>query len=89
MTSLLNPKAILFFASYFVQFIDPDSPTPLGDLAVLMLILEVCSAAYLTLLVLVGARIGKRVQPQGWLAIVGTLVAAAAFVALAVRVVVP
>jgi leucine efflux protein len=88
-TSLLNPKAILFFASYFVQFIDPDSPTPLGDLAVLMLILEVCSAAYLTLLVLVGARIGKRVQPQGWLAIVGTLVAAAAFIALAVRVVLP
>lgn len=88
-TSLLNPKAILFLASFFVQFIDPASPTPLGDLVTLMLILEVVSAAYLTLLVLVGARIGRRVQPHGRLAIVGTLAAAAAFVALAVRVVLP
>lgn len=88
-TSLLNPKAILFFASFFVQFIDPDSPTPLGDLAVLMLILEAVSAMYLTLLVLVGARVGRGVQPHGWLAIIGTLLAAAAFLGLAVRVVLP
>ncbi|WP_413320426.1 leucine efflux protein LeuE [Agrococcus sp. 1P02AA] len=88
-TSLLNPKAILFFASFFVQFIDPGSPTPLADLVVLMLILEVASAAYLTVLVLLGSRIGRRVQPHGWLAIVATLIAAAAFVALAVRVVLP
>ena len=88
-TSLLNPKAILFFASFFVQFIDPDSPTPLGDLVVLMLILEAVSAAYLVLLVVVGARVGRSVQPQGWVAIGGTLLAAAAFVALAVRVVLP
>jgi leucine efflux protein len=88
-TSLLNPKAILFLASFFVQFIDPDSPTPLADVAVLMLILETASALYLTVLVVVGARVGRSVQPHGWLAIVGTLVAAAAFVALAVRVVLP
>lgn len=88
-TSLLNPKAILFFASFFVQFIDPDSPTPLGDLVVLMLICELASAIYLALLVLVGSRVGRSVQPQGWAAIIGTLVAAAAFVALAVRVVLP
>ncbi len=88
-TSLLNPKAILFFASYFVQFIDPASPTPLGDLLVLMLIVETASGLYLTALVLVGARVGRSVHPQGWIAIIGTLVAAAAFVALAVRVVLP
>ena len=88
-TSLLNPKAILFLASFFVQFIDPESLTPLADIAVLMLILETASALYLTVLVLVGARVGRSVQPHGWLAIVGTLAAAAAFVALAVRVVLP
>lgn len=88
-TSLLNPKAILFFASFFVQFIDPDSATPLGDLVVLMLILETVSATYLTALVLVSSRVGRSVQPHGWLAIIGTLLAAAAFVALAVRVVLP
>lgn len=88
-TSLLNPKAILFFASFFLQFIDPASPTPLGDLLVLMLIIEGLSAAYLTVLVLIGANIGRRVQPHGWLAIIGTLVAALGFLALAVRVVLP
>lgn len=88
-TSVLNPKAILFFASFFVQFIDPASPTPLGDLLVLMLILEAASAMYLTGVVLLGAKVGRSVQPQGWLAIVATLIAAAAFVALAVRVVLP
>lgn len=88
-TSVLNPKAILFFASFFVQFIDPASPTPQADLLLLMLILEVVSGMYLTVLVLVGARVGRRVQPHGWLAIVGTLVAALAFLALAVRVVLP
>ena len=88
-TSLLNPKAILFFASFFVQFIDPHSATPLVDLAVLMGILEACSSLYLTALVLVGARLGRAASPHGWPAIAGTLLAAAAFVALAVRVVVP
>lgn len=88
-TSLLNPKAILFFASFFLQFIDPASPTPLADLLVLMLIIEGLSAAYLTVLVLIGANIGRRVQPHGWLAIVGTLIAALGFLALAVRVVLP
>lgn len=88
-TSLLNPKAILFLASFFVQFIHPDSPTPLADVAVLMLILQVCSVTYLTVLTLVGAYIGKRVQAHGWAAIIGTLIAALAFIALAVRVVLP
>ncbi|MCR8671211.1 leucine efflux protein LeuE [Agrococcus sp. HG114] len=88
-TSLLNPKAILFLASFFLQFIDPASPTPLGDVLVLMLILEGLSGLYLTTLVLVGARIGRRVHPHGWLAIIGTLVAALGFIVLAVRVVLP
>ena len=56
---------------------------PLGDLLVLMLILEAASALYLTAVVLVGAKVGRSVQAHGWLAIAATLVAAAAFVALA------
>lgn len=88
-TSLLNPKAILFFASFFVQFIDPASPTPLGDVLVMMLIAEAVSGVYLTAIVLIGSRVGQRVEPHGWPAIVGTLTAAVAFVALAVRVVLP
>ena len=26
--SLMNPKAILFFVSFFIQFVDPDYPQP-------------------------------------------------------------
>lgn len=88
-TSLLNPKAILFFASFFVQFIDPHSPTPLGDIVTLMAILQLVSAAYLVVLTLVGSSIGRRVAPHGLAAIIGTFIAAAGFIALAVRVVLP
>jgi leucine efflux protein len=52
--SLLNPKAILFFISFFVQFVDPDYPYPALSFLVLALILQVCSALYLTALIFTG-----------------------------------
>jgi leucine efflux protein len=52
--SLVNPKAILFFISFFIQFVDPTYPHPLVSFAVLALILQVCSFAYLTALILGG-----------------------------------
>jgi len=52
--SLLNPKAILFFISFFVQFVDPGYPYPAVSFLVLALILQVCSALYLTALIFTG-----------------------------------
>ena len=55
--SLLNPKAILFFVSFFIQFVDPAYPHPALTFAVLGGILQVISIAYLSALILVGTRV--------------------------------
>ncbi|AWV86495.1 leucine efflux protein LeuE [Acinetobacter radioresistens] len=55
--SLLNPKAILFFLSFFVQFIDPDYPHPALSFITLAIILQVTSMSYLTLLIFSGRKL--------------------------------
>ena len=55
--SLLNPKAILFFVSFFIQFVDPAYSHPALTFAVLGGILQVISIAYLSALILVGTRV--------------------------------
>jgi leucine efflux protein len=52
--SLFNPKAILFFISFFIQFVDPTYPHPLLSFAILAVILQICSFCYLTGLILGG-----------------------------------
>ena len=53
--SLLNPKAILFFLSFFIQFVDPAYPRPALTFLALGLILQVCSMTYLTAVILIGS----------------------------------
>lgn len=55
--SLLNPKAILFFVSFFVQFVDPGYAWPALTFLILGVIVQVCSAAYLSALIFGGARL--------------------------------
>jgi leucine efflux protein len=55
--SLMNPKAILFFVSFFIQFVDPGYPHPIVPFAILGAIVQLCSAAYLSLLIFAGARL--------------------------------
>jgi leucine efflux protein len=55
--SLLNPKAILFLLSFFVQFIDPTYAQPEVPFLVLSVILMSFSALYLTVLIFAGARL--------------------------------
>jgi len=57
--SLLNPKAILFLLSFFVQFIDPNYAQPEIPFLILSSILMVFSAAYLTALIFAGARLAQ------------------------------
>lgn len=52
--SLLNPKAILFFISFFIQFVDPGYPYPVVSFLVLGAIAQVVSAAYLSMLIFMG-----------------------------------
>ncbi|TDR70744.1 leucine efflux protein LeuE [Paludibacterium purpuratum] len=57
--SLMNPKAILFFVSFFVQFVDPAYPYPALTFLVLGAILQCFSALYLSTLIFTGTRLAQ------------------------------
>jgi leucine efflux protein len=57
--SLLNPKAILFLLSFFVQFIDPTYDAPAVPFLILSAIVMVFSALYLSALIFAGARLAQ------------------------------
>jgi leucine efflux protein len=54
--SLLNPKAILFFIAFFVQFVDPAYQYPALSFVVLGTLAQAASVLYLTLLIFTGTR---------------------------------
>ncbi len=58
--SLLNPKAILFFVSFFIQFVDPSYTHPALSFAILGLIVQVCSGLYLSALIFSGAYLAEQ-----------------------------
>ena len=45
--SLLNPKAIVFYISFFIQFVDPDYAHPGLSFLILGAIVQICSVVYL------------------------------------------
>ena len=55
--SLLNPKAILFFLSFFVQFVKPDYAYPALSFLILAIILQLISFSYLTALIFSGIKL--------------------------------
>ncbi len=59
LVSLLNPKAILFLLSFFVQFIDPAYETPVVPFLILSAIVMGFSALYLSVLIFAGARLAQ------------------------------
>jgi leucine efflux protein len=59
LVSLLNPKAILFLLSFFVQFIDPAYDAPLVPFLILSVIVMGFSALYLSVLIFAGARLAQ------------------------------
>lgn len=58
--SLMNPKAILFFVSFFIQFVDPAYARPWLSFLILGLIVQLCSVLYLSVLILAGAGLAAR-----------------------------
>ncbi|WP_043635019.1 leucine efflux protein LeuE [Nonomuraea candida] len=69
--SLLNPKAILFFVSFFVQFVDPGYANPALSFLILGAIIQVFSFLYLTALIFGGAFLAgqfrRRRKLSAWL----------------------
>lgn len=52
--SLLNPKAILFFVSFFIQFVEPGYAHPALSFLVLGAVVQIFSVLYLTTLIFSG-----------------------------------
>jgi leucine efflux protein len=57
--SILNPKAILFYLSFFVQFVNPLYPYPAITFTALAIILQIISMSYLTILIFSGAKLAS------------------------------
>ncbi|HEX4872023.1 MAG TPA: leucine efflux protein LeuE [Nevskiaceae bacterium] len=83
--SLSNPKAILFFISFFVQFVDPAYPHPALSFAVLGLSLQLISLAYLSLLILAGHRLAAALRERQRLGAGATGLAGLLFLGFGVR----
>lgn len=56
LVGFFNPKAIFFFVSFFVQFVDPGYAHPVVSFVVLGIILQTISVAYMVVLILAGGR---------------------------------
>ena len=83
--SLTNPKAILFFLSFFVGFVDPSYAYPLLSFFVLALILQFFSFSYLMLLVVSGKTLADKFGGKPWLMIIGMLIVGVLFVGFGVN----
>ena len=57
--SLSNPKAILFFIAFFIQFVDPQYAHPTLSFVILGVTLELISFIYLTFLIFTGVSLAK------------------------------
>jgi len=83
--SLLNPKAILFFISFFIQFVRPGYAHAWLSFLILGTIAELVSAAYLTTLILTGNYLAAQFRRRRRLAAALTTGVAAIFVGFAVK----
>jgi leucine efflux protein len=83
--SLLNPKAILFFVSFFIQFVDPGYAYPAVSFLVLGAVVQFFSVLYLTALIFSGQFLAGQFRRRnrlsaGITALLGTL-----FVAFSIK----
>jgi len=83
--SLTNPKAILFFLSFFIQFIDSSFNPNWVPYLVLALVLELVSLLYLTTLIYAGAAIAGFFKDQPKAGQAGNLLLGLLFTGFAVR----
>ncbi|MER6154944.1 leucine efflux protein LeuE [Streptomyces sp. NPDC001868] len=83
--SLLNPKAILFFVAFFVQFVDPGYAYPALSFVVLGAFAQVASFLYLSALIFSGTRLAATFRSRKRLAAGATSAAGALFLGFAVK----
>lgn len=83
--SLLNPKAIVFLLSFFVQFVDPSYPNPALPFFVLSAIVMAASFVYLSTLICAGARLATVFGQRPRLNATLTAAVGALFIGFALR----
>ncbi|HEX4895518.1 MAG TPA: leucine efflux protein LeuE [Solimonas sp.] len=83
--SLLNPKAILFFLSFFIQFVDRSYAYPALSFAVLGLIAQCASFLYLSTLIFSGHRLAAGFRARRRLAASATGGVGALFLSFSAR----
>ena len=83
--SLTNPKAILFYVSFFVQFIDVNAPHTGISFFILATTLELVSFCYLSFLIISGAFVTQYIRTKKKLAKVGNSLIGLMFVGFAAR----
>lgn len=83
--SLTNPKAILFFVSFFIQFVSPDYAYPALSFVILGVIVQICSALYLSALIFGGTRLAGHFRRRQRLSAVGTGAVGGLFIGFSVK----
>ncbi|MFJ5996624.1 leucine efflux protein LeuE [Streptomyces sp. NPDC092370] len=83
--SLFNPKAILFFVAFFVQFVDPQYAHPALSFVVLGTLAQLASVLYLSALIFGGTRLAAVFRRRRRLSAGATSAAGALFLGFAVK----
>ncbi|NGO80458.1 leucine efflux protein LeuE [Streptomyces sp. YC504] len=83
--SLLNPKAILFFIAFFVQFVDPAYAHPALSFVILGAFAQLASFLYLSALIFSGTKLAAAFQRRRALSAGATSAAGALFIGFAVK----
>ena len=83
--SLFNPKAILFFVAFFVQFVDPGYAYPALSFVVLGAFAQAASFLYLTALIFGGTKLAAAFRRRRRLSAGVTSAAGALFLGFAVK----
>ncbi|MGW3949970.1 leucine efflux protein LeuE [Streptomyces sp. NPDC004752] len=85
LVSLFNPKAILFFVAFFVQFVDPGYAYPALSFVVLGTFAQLASFLYLSALIFGGTKLAAAFRRRKRLSATATSAAGALFLGFAVK----
>ncbi|UTM59802.1 leucine efflux protein LeuE [Photobacterium sp. CCB-ST2H9] len=83
--SLTNPKAILFYVSFFVQFIDMTFDSPAIPFMILAAVLEVFSLIFLSVLIFAGSYVTRLVKASKRARQLGNTLMGTLFIGFAAR----
>lgn len=83
--SLSNPKAILFFVAFFVQFVDPGYAYPALSFVILGAFAQLVSILYLSVLIFGGARLAAAFRSRRRLSAWATSAVGALFLGFAAK----